>query len=266
LESGCFAAEVTERFKLTHYQITMSTQVFDPGGIRWIALDAVGTLIHPNPPAGAVYHRVGVTHGSRLGVEDVSVRFRDVLARVAECDDLDCGCPDAGDRLHTCDTRERLRWRRIVRAVLDDVPNSEECFQELFAHFGQPDAWACFPDVGPALRKLQQAGFRLAVCSNFDGRLHSVLEGTPELAPIELRVVSSEVKYRKPSALFFEAITRGANCAASEILFVGDEPANDVAAAQAAGLWAWQIDRGHSPRQNQTLHSLDDLVARLIGR
>jgi putative hydrolase of the HAD superfamily len=150
--------------------------------------------------------------------------------------------------------------------VLDDVLTPEECFQELFAHFGQPDAWGCFPEVASALCKLRQAGYRLAVGSNFDARLHSVLDGTPALSPIELRVVSSEVKYRKPSGRFFEAITRGANCAASEILFVGDDPVNDVAAAQEAGFWAWQIDRGHNAGQNQALCSLDDLVTRLIGR
>jgi putative hydrolase of the HAD superfamily len=244
----------------------MSAPGFDPRGIRWIAFDAVGTLIRPNPAVGAVYHRVGARHGSRLNAADVATRFRDVFARVAECDDLACGCPEASDRLHTCDTRERLRWQRIVEAVLDDIPSPDECFQELFAHFGQPDAWSCFPEVGPALGQLREAGFRLAICSNFDARLHTVMDGTPDLDPIELRVVSSEVKFRKPSARFFETINTRTNCAASEILFVGDDPTNDVAAAQAAGLRAWQIDRSRGARENQTLRSLDDLVARLLGR
>jgi putative hydrolase of the HAD superfamily len=238
---------------------------FDHGGIRSIAFDAVGTLIHPVPSAGAVYHRVGLQHGSRLVAEEVARRFRDVLARIAESE-LDCGCSEAGEPWHTCEGRERLRWRRIVGSVLDDVLKPGECFEELFAHFGHPDNWACFPEVGSALRELRRAGFRLAVCSNFDARLNAVIDGTPELAPIELRVVSSEVKYRKPSGRFFEVLTSAANCAASQILFVGDDPDNDVAAAEAAGLWAWQIDRGDGPRRNHTLQSLDELVARLVGR
>jgi putative hydrolase of the HAD superfamily len=242
----------------------MNKQRFDPRRIRWIALDAVGTLIHPNPPAGVVYHRVGVRHGSRLGAEEAASRFRDVLTGLVECDVLHCGCPEADDPLHTCESRERSRWQQIVEAVLDDAANPEECFQELFAHFGRPEAWACFPEVGSALEKLRGAGFRLAVCSNFDGRLNAVMDSTPELGPIELRVISSEVRYRKPSARFFDALTFGAKCAGSEILFVGDDPANDVAAAQAAGLWAWEIDRGRDPRQNQTLCSLNDLVERMI--
>jgi HAD superfamily hydrolase (TIGR01662 family) len=244
----------------------MNSHNFDPRGIRWIAFDAVGTLIHPAPSAAAVYHRVGLRHGSRLVAAEVASRFRNVFERIPQSSDLECRCPEGEEPWHTCEVLERLRWQWIVESVLDDVLTPTECFEELFAHFGQPDNWACFPEVGSALRELGQAGYQLAVCSNFDSRLNAVMDGTPELSPIELRVISSEVKYRKPSGRFFEAITREANCAASRILFVGDDPANDVAAAEAAGFWAWQIERGAGLRQNQTLHSLDELVARLVNR
>jgi len=244
----------------------MNSPNFDPRGVRWIAFDAVGTLIHPAPSAAAVYHGVGLRHGSRLAAEEVARRFVDVFARSAQCPDLDCGCVEAEEPCHTCEVRERLRWQRIVELVLDDLLSPGECFEELFVHFGQPDNWACFSEVGSALRALRRAGYRLAVCSNFDARLNAVMDGTPQLAPIELRVLSSDVKYRKPSGRFFEALTRAANCAASEILFIGDDPANDVAAAEAAGIWAWQIERGVGPRQNQPFQSLDQLVARLVDR
>ena len=243
----------------------MVSRDFDPNGIRWIAFDAVGTLIRPSPSVGVIYQRVGARHGLRLGVDAVAQRFRDVFARLGESDELACGCPESGDRLHTCDARERLRWQRIVQSVLDDVRDPDACFQELFAHFGQPDAWICFPEVGPALRQLANAGFRLAVASNFDRRLHSVMDGTSELSVIELRLISSEIKHRKPSERFFAALTRAMGAAPSEILFVGDDPAIDVAAAQAAGFWALQIDRGNASDKNPALRSLEDLVARLFA-
>jgi putative hydrolase of the HAD superfamily len=244
----------------------MDGQSFDSRGIRWLAFDAVGTLIRPNPPAGAVYHRIGARHGSRLKAEAVATRFRDALVGLAERDELKCGCPAASDRFHTCESRERLLWQQIVRSVLDDIANPDACFQELFAHFGQPTAWVCFPEVGAALRKLRQAGFRLAICSNFDGRLNGVMEGTPALSPIELRIISSEVGYRKPSGRFFETLIRRANCAPSEILFVGDDPTNDVVAAQSAGLSALQIDRNCALAQNRALRSLDDLIESVLVR
>jgi putative hydrolase of the HAD superfamily len=236
---------------------------FDVRHIRWIAFDAVGTLIHPQPSAAVAYYEVGQRHGSRLGPEEVAARFREVFARVAEAPDLNCGCPEAGDRWHTCEARERIRWERIVRQVLDDVASPDACFAELFAHFARPDSWACFPEVGAALRRLREAGYRLAVGSNFDARLNAVMDGLPELKPIELRIISSEVGWRKPSPRFFEALVRAAGCAPSEILFVGDDPTSDVAAARNFGLAALQIDRGHASDQNRALRSLDELLTRL---
>jgi putative hydrolase of the HAD superfamily len=243
----------------------MVSRDFDPHHIRWIAFDAVGTLIRPSPSVGVIYQRVGARHGSRLGVDAVTRRFRDVFARLGESTELACGCLESDDHLHTCDTRERLRWQRIVRSVLDDVQDSDACFEELFAHFRQPDAWICFPEVGPALRRLREAGYRLAIASNFDRRLHSVMDGTSELSAIELRLISAEIKHRKPSERFFAALARATGAAPSEILFVGDDPAIDVAAAQAAGFWALQIDRGNASDKNPALRSLDDLVARLLA-
>jgi putative hydrolase of the HAD superfamily len=241
----------------------MSLPDIDPRKIKWIAFDAVGTLIHPDPPVGAAYHQVGVRHGSRLARDEVTARFREAFVRVAEAEDLICSCAETRDSFHTCDDRERLRWRRIVSAVLDDVTTPEACFEELFTHFARPDSWAVYPDVGSALRRLRDAGYRLAICSNFDGRLNAVMEGLPELAPIELRIISSEVRYRKPSPRIFEALACAAGCQASEVLFVGDDAAIDVAAAEAAGLSALQIDRSYASGQNRTLRSLDELVARL---
>jgi putative hydrolase of the HAD superfamily len=242
----------------------MNAQEFLPRQIRWIGFDAVGTLIRPEPSVGEIYHRIGAKHGSRLTRDEIASRFREVFARLANSDELTCGCGDAGQGGHTCEVREKQRWQTIVREVLDDVPGPDACFDELFAHFGRPQAWVCFPDVGPALSRLRQAGFRLAIASNFDSRLHPVMTRMPELKPVELCVVSSEVKARKPSARFFEALVAAAGCAASEILFVGDDPVNDVAAAKAAGLWALQIDRSHASVQNRALRSLDELVTRLI--
>jgi putative hydrolase of the HAD superfamily len=207
---------------------------------------------------------VGQRHGSRLGSYEVSARFGKVFARVLEADDLDCGCAEAADRLHTCEIRERIRWERIVRQVLNDVATPDACFAELFSHFARPEAWTCYPDVGSALPRLRGAGYHLAVCSNFDARLNSVMAGLPELAPIELRIISSEVGYRKPSPRFFEALVRAAGCAPAEILFIGDDPMSDVAAARNSGLAALQIDHHDASLQNRSLRSLDDLVARLL--
>ena len=49
--------------------------------IRAVVFDAVGTLIHPNPPAAAVYYEVGRRHGSRLTQDVVARNFVSALKR-----------------------------------------------------------------------------------------------------------------------------------------------------------------------------------------
>ena len=152
-------------------------------------------------------------------------------------------CPETDQAGHTCEDRERLRWQLIVESVLADVHSREECFNELFTHFGQPSSWSCFADVGPALAALSQAGYRLAVSSNFDVRLNGVMDGLPDLSRIKLRIISSLVGHRKPSPRFFESLLARAGCEPTEVLFIGDKADTDVAAANAAGIPALRIDR-----------------------
>lgn len=234
----------------------MDRLAFDPARIRWIALDAVGTLIRPEPSAAAAYHRVGAAFGSRLDLPEVTRRFREAFVRT-ESDWLpDCGCRQADQLHHTCERRESLRWRAIVETVFDDVDSKDGPFCELFEHFGRPSAWRCFPDVRPALDRLQQAGLGLAIASNFDARLHSVVDGLPDLKAVQLRIVSSQIGYRKPSQSFFRGLMEAAGCRFDQLVFVGDHPQNDVVAAGALGIAALHIDRTRIGGDNNPLDAL----------
>ncbi len=234
---------------------------FNSHRIRWVAFDAVGTLIQPVPAAPAVYHQIGARHGSKLGADEVELRFRQAWADVERGAMLACGCANLVDPLHTCEERERLRWQTIVEHVLDDIDCASECFRELFAHFGHSANWRCFEDVDETLKSLQCDGYRLAVSSNFDRRLHPVMDGLVHLRPIELRIISSEVGHRKPSPQFFQALLEAAECEPSELFLVGDDRENDVAAAIACGIPAIEIDR--TQRSAGGLGSLVELAARL---
>lgn len=233
--------------------------------IRWIAFDAVDTLIKPNPSVSAIYHAAGVRHGSRLSLEQVSARFHQAFKRAEEEGVLTCSCPTAAEPWHTCERRERLRWKSIVESVLDDVKDPAACFEDLFVHFGRPSSWICFPDVEPVLPALKKRGFRLAVSSNFDRRLNSVMDGLPQLNLIELRLISSEVGYRKPGGRFFESLLARTGCHPAEILFVGDNPRTDIAAASTIGIPSLRIDRASPGRQNLVLRSLSEIVE-LVNR
>ena len=114
--------------------MTSPTQTLVPPAARAVVFDAVGTLIHPDPPAAVVYSEVGKVFGSRLALDEIADRFRRAFAQQEEIDRV------AG--LHTSEEREVRRWRQIVRQVLDDVSDFESCFQQLFNHFSEADCVA----------------------------------------------------------------------------------------------------------------------------
>jgi putative hydrolase of the HAD superfamily len=209
-------------------------------GVRAVVFDAVGTLIAPDPPAPAVYATVGRRHGSGPSLDEIAARFRTAFQAQ---DAADCA---AGWR--TDEPREERRWRAIVAATLDDVPDPAACFRELWDHFARPAAWRSAPGAGSLLTELARRGLTVGIASNFDRRLRSVVAALPELAPVRHVVISSEVGWRKPAREFFEAVVRAVGCAPGEVLVVGDDFENDYAGAMAAGLRAVLIDPARLPR------------------
>jgi putative hydrolase of the HAD superfamily len=202
--------------------------------VRAVFFDAVGTVIHPEPPAGAVYAEVGLRHGSRLCPATIRARFAAAFRGEEERD------RSAG--LRTDEAREVLRWRNIVAAVLDDVGDPDACFAELWTHFTRPTSWRCDPDAAALMRRLDATGRRLGLASNFDARLRSVVAGLPELAGIDRLTISSEVGWRKPAPEFFAAVCRSVGAAPDQVLLVGDDRGNDYDGATAAGLRAVLFD------------------------
>jgi putative hydrolase of the HAD superfamily len=198
------------------------------GPPRAVFFDAVGTLLHPDPPAPVVYADVARRRGSCHDAAAILSRFRTAFQN-EEAIDLKQG-------LRTSEERERARWQRIVAAVLDDVNDPGACFDELYDHFSRPESWRVEPDAAAAVADFARRGIALGLASNYDRRLRTVLAGRAELRPLRHIVISSEVGWRKPSAELFAALCRSVELAAADILFVGDDWENDYVGGVAAGL------------------------------
>lgn len=225
-----------------------------PVGTKTVFFDAVGTLLFPEPSAPAIYADVARGYGLALTAAEVRERFISAY-RIEEEADVATGWA-------TSEERERDRWRRIVFATLDGVSDPQSCYEQLFAHFATPAAWKLAPDAATTFAALHSRGLRLGLGSNYDDRLWSVLAGFPELDPLRDRVlISSAVGVRKPGAGFFHAVARSASCDISEVLFVGDDLANDYEGASAAAMPAVLLDpHGRYPHVRERVTRLSELV------
>jgi putative hydrolase of the HAD superfamily len=223
-----------------------------PPQIRVVVFDAVGTLIHPEPSAVAVYHDAGRRFGSRLDATTVAARFATAFRRQEAIDHA------AG--LGTDEAREVARWRAIVGEVLVDVFDPQACFRHLYEHFAGPSAWRVEPGAAATFAALKARGYGLGIASNFDHRLRAVLaEGELKELPT---IVSAAVGWRKPAGAFFAAVCREFGARPPEVLYVGDDADNDYHGARAAGLAAVLFDpAGRAPAGLRRVSLLRDLIA-----
>jgi putative hydrolase of the HAD superfamily len=221
--------------------------------VRWVVFDAVGTVIFADPPVHMAYHRIGRKHGSSVTPEEALRRFRQTFAGRA-------ATMATGSKFATSEDSERRFWRDVVSTVLPDVPSPDACFDELFAHFANPRSWGSYVDVPETIEMLQSRGIRIALASNFDARLHAVIDGLPDLAAIHMRIVSTEVGWKKPSRKFFDSVVSRCGVPADQILMIGDDQKDDVDAARDAGLRAVLLDRSHSS-EGDSIATLEELVS-----
>ena len=220
--------------------------------IRAVVFDAVGTLIHVEPSAAAVYAEVGRRRGGGRGVDEIRHRFGMAFQRQ---DNID----RAADWI-TNEDRELRRWREIVAEVLDDVVDREACFAELYDRFAKPTSWRVDAEAAEVLEELSRRGLILAMASNFDSRLNAIVAGLPELIRLRHLVISSEVGCRKPGRSFFDATRTKLGVEGQDILFIGDDLINDYQGATAAGFDAMLLDPKHRAADVRRIGRLSELL------
>jgi putative hydrolase of the HAD superfamily len=201
--------------------------------VRWVVFDAVGTLIVPEPSVADAYHEIAERFGSLLTRDEIQQRFKTVYKRLMTSETRD---------LATSEDIEHRYWQDIVAEVLDDVQDRPACFDALWKHFTQPTSWKLIEARGELLKNLKLAGHNLGMASNFDGRLHGIVDGIPELRQIDQLWISSEVGWKKPAPAFYETIIKDTGVRSDQILFIGDEPINDVDAPRRHGMHVLHVD------------------------
>ena len=219
--------------------------------IRAVSFDVTGTLV-ACPRLGDIYSEVLNRHGIELEPGWIASQFKIVFQ------EIDCATPLGRDRFtYSGDAQEW--WGRLISrlcAYADQPSPTRFAVAELYQRFTRADAWEIYPDVQPSLKRLERAGLRLAVASNWDPRLRSLLEALGLLERFTVCTTSSDVGWAKPSPQIFDRLARSLELQTRQIAHVGDSTIEDFEGAHAAGLSSVLLER----RRGDDLEGVVDVI------
>jgi putative hydrolase of the HAD superfamily len=144
--------------------------------------------------------------------------------------------------------RSSEAWRDYFRILLTRVgappDGTEEIIDTLAEAHQRVGLWTVAIDGAvETVRTLKQAGHRLGVVSNAEGRVERDLEGAGYAGLFETVIDSHVVGVEKPDPQIFRIAMERMSVAPETAVFLGDVPAIDVVGARAAGLTPLLLDR-----------------------
>ncbi len=206
--------------------------------IRAIIFDVGGTLIYPADPVGETYARIARTHGVKLRAEATTTAFREAMK--SSSPRTKGTIPSDGD--------DRAWWKQLVVRSMPENTFADPAafsafFEEVYAYFAKPEAWGIYPEVFEVLEVLRDRAIDLCVLSNWDARLHAVLDGNGLGEFLPQRFISAELGWEKPDPAIYRHVAEILRLAPGALLSVGDDSRNDVEGPRKAGWQALQIER-----------------------
>ena len=176
--------------------------------------------------------------------------------------------------------------RALERAEVTDRERASRYLETLFRLAGVPDhqidvvrdtlfrlhrekhLWAqVAPGTVEGLERLRNAGYRLAVVSNSDGRAEEGLRAAGLREYFELVVDSHLVGVEKPDPRIFQVALDRLGVSPAEAIYVGDIYEVDAVGARRAGMESILLDPlgTHAGRDLRVAASFPEVVALVLG-
>ena len=162
-----------------------------------------------------------------------------------------------------CEFVKALGVQEHVEQVTWELLQSEH---SLFA----ASAATLYDDTVPTLQHLRDAGFKLAIVSNWDTPLDPLTERLGIAHYFDIIVASHDARVlsAKPDPHIFNYTLAAVGVSAAEAVHVGDTYEADIVGARDVGIRPILIDRDNTQagRWDETIQSLSELPALLSGR
>ena len=215
---------------------------------RLLTVDAAGTLVRPWPSVGAVYGRTAREHGIEVSDEEVNTEFYKTFGRLQTCKQTNEG-------------EESEFWRQVVTQTFRPFAgniNLDPLFEELWNLFAKGECWKLAEKAESTLNTLRERGYELAVLSNNDARLRSVLADLKIDQAFDHLFISSEMGCEKPELEIFRKVEQTMDRKPNEILHLGDSHSRDFLGARKAG-WSALL-YGEPKLENEQISCFSELL------
>jgi putative hydrolase of the HAD superfamily len=209
------------------------------GMTQLVLFDAVGTLFGVRGSVGEIYRDFAANYGVSLPPSAINQRFGAVFTQ---------------RQAPTVNSRQW--WYETVQATFagHSFTDFDQFFEQVYDYFATGEAWLLYPETQEVLAELKNRGLMLAIVSNFDERLYSVLKALG-LGNFFAEIgISTAIGHAKPSPLLFNYVLEKVKISADQALHIGDS-LEDVMGAKAAGIQVLQVDRRPQPKA-QTVPNL----------
>ena len=196
--------------------------------IRGITFDAAGTLFFPSPSVGAIYSEVMESFGLKLAPDALDAAFITSFQSVEK--DWSIRNPER---------REWEYWRSIVARIVRELAklpdNFDDLFHALWNEFAKGSRWELNPETIAAFDYLDRREIKIALLTNWDQRVRSVVSDHKLDSRFSRLFISSETGFEKPDRRIFELASNEMKMAPRELLHIGDHLKQDYRGASNSG-------------------------------
>ncbi|MEM9159896.1 MAG: HAD-IA family hydrolase [Verrucomicrobiota bacterium] len=200
----------------------------DLSKIRAVSFDAADTLLHVQPSVGEVYQEIFAEYEIVFESDELQTGFRTAFKNVSK-----------NRAILNGEKREIDFWRRIVAKTVENKgirpTKFDQIFEALWSEFAKGSRWRIAEGGSETLCALRERGYQIALTTNWDKRVRSVLEDHQLATLFDALIISSEIGYDKPAPEVFRHAARTLDVELPQLLHIGDSFEADYQGAANAG-------------------------------